>query len=155
MVNCIHNKQMAVIVRYKISSKYIWKSKLTIWVEVWGFSRKGNRKCRIQIRSQVCWINFYRVGMRAEITSNLSWRRFVMSSWPHRYKQCLMAWCKTTVTPLQTHWSYCSFAQSHRYMVHTSRTEHNRRHFTFPWMKFNYFAIQVHTWPTNEIEIEL
>ena len=27
-----------------------------------------------------------------------------------------MAWCKTAVTPLLTHWSYCSLARSHRYV---------------------------------------
>ena len=27
----------------------------------------------------------------------------------------LMTWCKTAVTPLLTHWSYCSLALSHRY----------------------------------------
>ena len=28
-----------------------------------------------------------------------------------------MAWCKTAVTPLLTHWSYCSLAPSHRYII--------------------------------------
>ena len=32
---------------------------------------------------------------------------------------CLMsmAWCKTAVTPLLTHWSYCSLAPSHRCVI--------------------------------------
>ena len=28
-----------------------------------------------------------------------------------------MAWCKTAVTPLLTHWSYCNLALSHRFVV--------------------------------------
>ena len=31
-----------------------------------------------------------------------------------------MAWCKTAVTPLLTHWSYCSLALSHRYVECTA-----------------------------------
>ena len=29
-----------------------------------------------------------------------------------------MAWCNTAVTPFLTHWSYCSLALSHRYMIY-------------------------------------
>ena len=38
--------------------------------------------------------------------------RHMLMSPPHKI---LMAKCKTAVTPLLTHWSYCSLALSHRY----------------------------------------
>ena len=34
----------------------------------------------------------------------------------------LLAWYKTAVTPLVTHWSYCSLALRHWYSVHTVET---------------------------------
>ena len=33
------------------------------------------------------------------------------------FEKISMAWCKTAVTPLLMHWSYCSLALSHRCMV--------------------------------------
>ena len=42
-----------------------------------------------------------------------------------------MVWCKTAVTPLLTHWSYCSLALSHRNCLHLvpkSRWAHGELH---------------------------
>ena len=36
-----------------------------------------------------------------------------------KYIHVSMTLCKTAVTPLLTHWSYCSFALSHQYDVMT------------------------------------
>ena len=36
------------------------------------------------------------------------------SNWRLKYEHMSMAQCKTAVTPLLTHWSYCSLALSHR-----------------------------------------
>ena len=65
-----------------------------------------------------------------------------------------MAWCKTAVTPLLMHWSYCSLALSHQYEIFTEavlQTKHTGDVYKLrcTWQLFDAHGNYFHQVPIN------
>ena len=72
------------------------------------FEKKNSHKCIQIIVSTIVAVNSHMYTL---------WYKSVWLKWFKGHpKSISMAQCKTAVTPLLTHWSYCSLALSHPYM---------------------------------------
>ena len=71
-----------------------------------------------------CWFNILHLHVQAKVEEMGIWHNFLITNKnthdrlpcvPQKTPTISMASCKTAVSPLLTHWKYCSLALSHRY----------------------------------------
>ena len=89
-------------------AKTYLKFYMAIISETQSSKKKNSHKCIQIIVSTIVAVNSHMYTL---------WYKSVWLKWFKRHpKSISMAQCKTAVTPLLTHWSYCSLALSHPYM---------------------------------------